>query len=132
MANGDSNRKIANFFRIGRSTTYKIISEVCAVIWDCLSPLYLAQKDAYDWQIVARGFLGKWDFPNCLGAIDGKEIRIKKPAHLGSMYFNYKKFFSVKLLVACDAHYRFTWVDIGDYGNLISENVINCSLSCKN
>lgn len=76
-------------------------------------------KNSFDWQIVARGFFQKWNFPNCLGAIDGKEIRIKKPPRSGSMFFNYKKFFSFKLLAACDANYRFTWIDVGDYGNII-------------
>ncbi|XP_051170170.1 uncharacterized protein LOC127287347 [Leptopilina boulardi] len=118
LANGDSNRTTSNFFRIGHSTTYRIIIEVCNIIWECLSPIYLPRKDAFDWQVVARGFYQKWNFPNCVGAIDGKEIRIKKPPHSGTMYYNYKKFCSFKLLAACDAFYRFTWVDVGNYGSI--------------
>lgn len=117
LAHGDSTRTTATFFRIGHSTTYKLIHEVCSDIWDCLSSRYLTMKDAFDWEIV--GFFDKWDFPNCLGAIYGKEITIKKPPHSGSMFFNYKKFYSFKLLAACDAYYRFTWIDVGDYGNII-------------
>lgn len=89
---------------------------MCNIIWECLSPIYIGRKNAFDWKIVARGFKERWDFPNCLGAIDGKEIRIKKPPHSGTMFFNYKKFYSFKLLAACDAFYRFTWIDVGDYG----------------
>lgn len=106
------------FFRIGVSTSYKIILEVCVAIWDCLSPIYLTTKDAFEWQIVARGFERKWNFPNCLRAIDGKEVRIKKSAHSGSLFYNYKKFYSFKLLATCDAFFRFTWIDVGDYGKL--------------
>lgn len=117
VANGDNHQTSSMFFRIGLSTSYQIIDELCPIIWECLSPIYLPRKDAFEWEIVARGFQDKWDFPNCLGALDGKEIRIKKPLHSGSIFFNYKKFLSLKLLAICDAYYRFTWIDVGDYGN---------------
>lgn len=123
MAHGDSHHTTALFFRIGLSTSYKLIAEVCPIIWDILGPIYFPTKNAFEWEMVARGFITKWDFPNCLGAIDGKEIRIKKPPHSGSLFFNYKNFFSFKLLATCDAYYRFTWIDVGDYGNYIFVNL---------
>lgn len=42
------------------------------------------------WQNIASKFWEKWNFPNCMGAIDGKHITLVSPAHSGSLYFNYK------------------------------------------
>lgn len=68
------------------------------------------------WAIVAEQFYSDWQFPNCVGAIDGKHIKIRCPPKSGSLFFNYKQYFSIVLLASCDAQYKFTWVDIGQYG----------------
>ncbi len=38
------------------------------------------------------------------------------PAHSGSMFFNYKKTFSIVLLALADPDYKFTFVQVGDFG----------------
>lgn len=125
LAHGDSFYNSSNFFRIGLSTSYSIIGEVCPIIWECLQPLYLkGNLIADDWMVNAQGFRVKWDLPNCIGAIDGKEIAIRAPKNSGSQYFNYKKFHSFKLMAMCDAFCRFLWVDIGDYGKFVEINLI--------
>lgn len=68
------------------------------------------------WRDIALQFLEKWNFPNFLGAIDGKHITIVSPAHSGSLFFNYKRSFSIVLLALVDADYRFTFVQVGDFG----------------
>lgn len=65
---------------------------------------------------LANDFEGKWNFPNCVSAIDGKHVRIFCPGKSGSKFFNYKDFFSVVLLAFVDANYKFVMVDIGSYG----------------
>jgi hypothetical protein len=68
-----------------------------------------------DWKRIAQDFKIYWDFPNCIGALDGKLIGIQAPPKRGSQFFNYKKFFSVVLLGLFDANYNFIAVDVEAY-----------------
>ena len=87
----------------------------CDATWDVLSPTYLPEPKKQDWQNIAAGFYNRWNFPNCLGVLDGKHIIIQAPA--GSLYHNYKGIFSLNLMALVDANYKFTYVDIGEYGS---------------
>ncbi|XP_026667908.1 uncharacterized protein LOC113464110, partial [Ceratina calcarata] len=53
------------------------------------------------WKRTADNFWAKWNFPNCIGVLDGKHVVIEAPANSGSQYYNYKKTFSI---------------DVGGYG----------------
>ena len=54
---------------------------------------------------IAQSRENKWNSPHCLGAIDGKHIIMESPAKSGSLFYNYKKSFSIVLLAVCNADY---------------------------
>ena len=80
-----------------------------------------------EWKSIFKDFEKFWNFPNCIGAIDGKHVLMQAPANSGSAYFNYKKTFSNVLMAVYNAKYQFTLVDIGDIGRQSDGSVYGSS-----
>jgi len=92
---------------VGRSTIGVIVKDTCKVIWSTLNSKEMPKPTTEDWVEISNIFYTKTNFPNCLGAIDGKHIRCKNPNDYGSLYFNYKKYFSIVLMAVVDANLNF-------------------------
>jgi hypothetical protein len=80
--------------------------------------LFQLPKTSQEWLTIAKGFEELWNFPHCLGALDGKHIVIQSPFNSGSEYYNYKTSFSVVLMAAVDANYCFIYAEVGCQGRI--------------
>jgi hypothetical protein len=116
LATGASFKALSFEYLIGASTIREIVKTTCQEFWKILQPFYMGVKQEDDWIKIADEFHHHTNFPNVIGAIDGKHIRMVNPKHSGSSYFNYKKFFFCVLMAWTDADYKFVYLDVGSYG----------------
>lgn len=120
-------KALAHEYRLGYCTVSVIINETCAAIWKYLQPYVMPKPTPEMWTSIAENFECLWNFPNCIGAIDGKHVNIRAPWNSGSLYYNYKNFFSTVLLAVADAKYKFIIVDIGAYGRNSDGGILTSS-----
>ena len=88
LASGSNFHEEHFSYRIGISTASKIVS-----IWSIMRPECIPNPTKEQWELTALELERRVNFPHCLGAVDGKHIRVIKPEHSGSMFYNYKDFF---------------------------------------
>lgn len=92
---------------MAHTTIRKIIYETCEALWNKLRHQHLSQPTEDSLKRISHELYEKWNFPNSVGSIDRKYIRIRCPT--GSR----KKFYSLVLQAVADANYKFTCIDIG-------------------
>ena len=100
---------------------------MCTSSWDVLSEYVSPPSSPEDWKRISNNFCQIWNMPYCIGAIDGKHVCIRKPSHTGTLWQNYKGFFSMVLLAVCDARYCFSFVDVGEYDSNNDSGVLKNS-----
>jgi len=128
LASGDKYPTLQYDFRVPRNTISLFIPEVCQAIVDEYKVEAISCPTTPDeWRPIADNFQRKWNVPHACGALDGKHIAIRAPANSGTLYHNYKGFFSLVLLALVDADYKFLWVDIGGNGAMSDAQIYNAS-----
>ncbi|XP_048039833.1 uncharacterized protein LOC125279578 [Megalobrama amblycephala] len=119
LATGETYKSLSFQFRMGASTVSRIVAETCEALHLVLKEDYLkTPRTEAEWLDIAKGFEEKWQFPHCLGSLDGKHIYIQPPPHSGSTFRNYKCRFSVLLMAAVDANCNFIYVNVGTQGRV--------------
>ncbi|KMQ88306.1 nuclease harbi1-like protein [Lasius niger] len=103
-----------------------IIPETCEAICDVLlKDVIKFPKTTEEWTSIAKVYEERWNFPNCLGSVDGKHVRIIPPKGSNAFYRNYKGYDSLVLLALVDADYKFLIVDFGTNGRVSDGGVID-------
>ena len=82
-----------------------------------------------DWLQISEQIFQQWQFPNSLGAMDGKHVAIINPPNCGSTHYNYKGFYSIVLLALVKHNYQFIYINVGCQGRISDGGVfINSDL----
>ena len=118
LATGETQQSLSLSYRIGKATVSKVVRETSDAIYEVLSPIYMQPpKTQEDWLAIAKDFQEIWNLPNVIGSIDRKHVRMMCPANTGTLFHNYKGYFSLQFLGISDARYCFILIDLGQYGS---------------
>ena len=128
VASGNDYHSLMYQFRVPHNTISLIVREVCeAIIAEYTEEVLTMPTNAEEWKGVSKVFAERWQFYNCLGALDGKHVRMKNPRNGGSLFFNYKGYFSLSLLGLVDGDYKFLWASVGHEGSCSDAQIWNNS-----
>ena len=130
LATGETFQSLSFQFRISdRAISYNI-EEVSNDIVKYLVPLYLKVPltEEKEWLSIAEKFETHWQYPNAIGASDGKHVAIRKSSHGGSHY--YKHSHSIILMAITGPSYESLYIDLGTNGRVNDGGVWNkCGFS---
>jgi len=76
-------------YRLGEKIIVNCVRRVCNALWDQLVEERLPFPTAESWRAVSEGFKNAAHFPNCIGSVDGKHVRVLKYPGRGSMNLKY-------------------------------------------
>ena len=69
-----------------------------------------------EWLLISEKFSQGWNFPNMIGAVDGKHVILQQWCNSGSHYRNYKGTDSIILMTVVGPEYQFLFADVGMNG----------------
>lgn len=107
---------VADLFGIGKSTVGYIVHDFCNVlVRKFYNRIIKFPKTEEERISISEGFINRWQFSDCFGAMDGCHIPILTPPENAEDYYNYKSFHSLIILAVVDDKYKFTYLNIFIY-----------------
>ncbi len=103
LATSDSFYSLMYGFRVTHNMINLIARDMCKAVIAIYEDEVVSchNIDSY-WHRIANRFSERWQFHHALWPLDGKHIAIKCPKKARSLYYNYKGFHSIILLVLVD------------------------------
>ena len=84
-------RKVSNSFGLEKATVSKVICRVTSLIPEKLGPKYIVlPKTKEEVEDHVRNFYNRYGFPQCIDAVYGTHIKIKRPVDKPTDYVNRK------------------------------------------
>ena len=128
LASGDRYASMKFDFRVPHNTMSVCVREVCqALIDEYKDECIQCPTTAAEWREISEAFGRRWNVPHACAAFDGKHVACRRPRNSGSLYFNYKSFFSIVLMGLVDSDYKFLWIDVGGCGHMSDAQLFNAS-----
>ena len=75
-------------------------------------------SSAEEWLEISSKFQERWQFPHCIGAINGKHIIMQPTPEAGSDFFNHKHTHSIVPLAVAGPDYECIYADISTNGKV--------------
>uniref|UniRef100_A0A8R1E8W9 DDE Tnp4 domain-containing protein n=2 Tax=Caenorhabditis japonica TaxID=281687 RepID=A0A8R1E8W9_CAEJA len=125
VTGGESFRRTSQRIGVAKTVISNTVGEVAKSVNENFKQIYLPESPE-QWRSVEDSF-GRRRLIRSLGCLDGKHIRIKAPPNSGSLFYNYKHYFSFVLLGLVDGDGRFLWIDIGTPGSSSDSCIFNAS-----
>ena len=113
LGKGLDYQEIGDKFGVGASTACQKVNTAMSFLIETKKYMISRLQEGRNLEAIIEGFLTRWNFPLCLGAIDGTHIPIKAPQNHHTDYFNRKSFHSVILQAVCDSECRITDIFAG-------------------
>uniref|UniRef100_T1IHT3 DDE Tnp4 domain-containing protein n=1 Tax=Strigamia maritima TaxID=126957 RepID=T1IHT3_STRMM len=109
LANSIQQKHLAQNHHISKQVLGVILDEVCLAIINGLKQEVTPVMNEENWLQVARDFNEVWNFPHCLGAINGKYVDIEYPRNYQTVF---KSASRILVTGVADSHYRFIHFDV--------------------
>ena len=113
LGKGLDYREIGDKFGVGASTACQKVNTAMSFLIETKKYMISHLQEGRNLEAIIEGFLTRWNFPQCLGAINGTHIPIKAPQNHHTDYFNRKSFHSVIVQAVCDSECRITDIFAG-------------------
>ncbi|PFX15431.1 putative nuclease HARBI1 [Stylophora pistillata] len=127
LGKGLDYREIGDEFGVGASTAGEKVNTAMWFLIETKKYMISRLQEGRNSEVIIEGFFIRWNFPQCVGAIDSTYIPIKTPQNHHTDYFNRKSFHSVIVQAVCDSEFCITDICAGWPGKAHDARVLSRS-----